>query len=1054
LDLNYLDTNLFANDYRVLVKSDSNYEGRWSIYSYNSALDNFEIIKLQSYQTELFWTSIDWYSDTYLDGKDINYTVNIYSDIQALNLIPGNYVKILDSGQGSWLLYEVLNNNDLELIGAQNGTLQVNHTVYDVSLGAGYDSIVYDSNQYDAQPVTEFQNIYNSVYQEILTENLSTEFNTLFLTLVNYIFAEQKNPDWIFKTSFIDVFHNLRTLSEFPNYVKDNQIFYNDYINEVKPYRTILREYIPLYSKDDIASGNWTDFDLPSAFDSVSRSYKSPNINDPNDTELFTSSMYSDWANNYKFKISDYLVGNIGLNYTLPPVVEITGGGGTGASAVATLFANGSVSGITVISSGYGYTSTPNVFINGDGFGATAYPLLKNEYYVSQANLSYNLVRNFDNLIKFDRLAYTSNLIVWQSNTAYSNTVVVSGNTFSDSSNVYITSGNIIVYQNEAYLAINANVTSQTIFDYSRYNKIDQGNVLLNAVDRIIAYYQPVPEMPSKNLQQLVNGVSYPGNYVRGPNFRANAFEFSSNIISFNYDGLTMDSANIAAVDFIKLGFEIDQNIKISANVPFNFHNNGYFTIVNVSRDSMTLTGQPVETTYNILLDNPITAVKGSYITQANSLANAFVLESVVNSQNLSIIYSVPEFTVSTGNISINGTQFLANVAEITTGGNVEVSISYLNLNDILDSNIYSTYLDSNLGIRPQDINIVGGAYVDVYSSHAPEELIPGRMYDALEMRVFSNTVANTATYGYRIFQPMSSNVVYTRINANATTTLSANLHLMDDEILVANVSTLPTPSTTLGNPGVIFINGEKIHYYQKYDAARLFYAVPWTANTVVPTDTLISLDGNIYQTLGNVYANANIYVNSSNIQLIKLNSLRQLRRGVDGTGIANVILSGNIVSDSSLIQLIPNAQIFESATISGNVVVTANVTFKLLLSSNISANIGDYITQFANTGNARILNNVTSANTVAVEFVAGTFQTAANLGTRINLVSLTSGVTSTNANIISLGTLGTVYANGNVVLSSTPVLRSNIWEQFSTTLENSNTVGAQFIKAEPSYIP
>jgi hypothetical protein len=231
--------------------------------------------------------------------------------------------------------------------------------------------------------------------------------------------------------------------------------------------------------------------------------------------------------------------------------------------------------------------------------------------------------------------------------------------------------------------------------------------------------------------------------------------------------------------------------------------------------------------------------------------------------------------------------------------------------------------------------------------------------------------------------------------------------------------------------------------------------AIPWAANTVIPIETLIALDSNVYLTTGNVYANANIYVNSANIQLITLNSLRQLRRGVDGTGTANIVLAGNIVSDSSEQQLIPNAQIFNPITITGNLKVTSNVTFKLVLSANITANIGDYITQFiGNTGNARILGNVISSNVVAVGNVNGIFQTAANIGTRVNIASITNGVSSTTANVLTITTLGSVYANGNVVLSSTPILRSNIWEQFGTTLQNSNTVGAQFIRAEPSYIP
>jgi hypothetical protein len=652
---------------------------------------------------------------------------------------------------------------------------------------------------------------------------------------------------------------------------------------------------------------------------------------------------------------------------------------------------------------------------------------------------------------------------LWQPNTAYEDTIVTSGNTQVDTGNIYLSSGNIVVYNNQAYLATNANVTTESIFDFTRFNRIDSSNVLLNAADRITAYYEPNVGMPGKSLSQLVDNLEYPGTSIQGPDFRNNAFSFTSNVISFNYTGLTINSGNVSQVNFVDLGFEVDNTIRIEANVPFDFQNNGFFTIVNVNRDSMTLTGQPIETTYKLFLDTAISANAGDYITQTNTSANAWVLQTVTNSNQLDIIYSVPEFTESANAISINGLSTSANVVSITnwnypfvgnTGGNVDVTVSYLNLESVLDSNIYSTYLDTALGTRPQDINIVGGAYVDTHSSHAPEELVPGRMYDAMEIRVFSNTVGNTETYGFRVFQSMSANIEYTRISATATTILAANLLLTDDEILVTDASILPEPGAALGNPGVIFVNGERIHYYQRYDSAKMSTAIAWTANTQIPVNTLIALDSNVYLTTGNVYANANVYVNSANVQLITLNSLRQLRRGVDGTGAANIVLAGNTVADSSLAQIIPNAQPFSSVTLSGNLKTTSNVSYKLTLSSAITANVGDYITQFNQTGNARILQTVISANIVAVDFVTGTFQLAANAGTRVNLVSLTSGTTSLNANVVNLSTLGSINANGNVVLSSVPVLRSNIWEQFGTTLENSTTAGAQFIRAEPSYTP
>lgn len=994
-DLSYLDTDAFPDGYKILIPSDTTYQGKWSIYSFNSVNDTFELFRLQSFKTNLFWNPIIWYDSTYQNGKEINHVVSIYSDIQAINLSPGEYVKVLDNGQGNWLLYEVLSDLTLNLIGAENGTIQIDTEVYDVTVGAGYDSAVYDSVGFDPQAVRELQNIYDSVYKEILIGDLSVEFNRLFLTLINFIFAEQKNPDWVFKTSFIDVYHNLRTLEQFPTYVRDNQNFYNDYIQEVKPYRTQVREYVPSYYKQDLAEGKWTDFDLPSAYDTNRGRFVTPDIDDPADTDLFQQDIYSDWVDNYKLKVVDFIIGNVGSNYDLAPAVEITGGGGSGATAIATVDGNGRLTGITVTNPGEGFISTPNVFINGNGVGATVYPLLKNEFYNSQANLSYNLIRSIDSVIKLDRFSYTSNLIQWQPNTAYANTVITSGNTLIDSGNIYLSSGSIIVYNNQAYLATNANVTTESIFDFTRFSRIDSGNVLLNAADRVTAYYEPRLGMPGKDLTRLIDGLEYPGISIDGPQFRTNAFEITSNVISFDYTGLTVNSGNVDAVDFQTLGFEVDQPIRIEALVPFDFQNNGYFTIVNVDRDSMTLTGQPVETTYRLLLDAPITANSGDYITQANTFANAYVLQSVTNSTLIDIIYQVPEFSVSLNTISVNGISLGTNIAQITTGGNVNTTISYLNLQTVLDSNIYSTYLDTELGTRPQDINVSGGEYVDTYASHAPEELIPGRIYDAMEMRVFSNTIGNTATYGFRLFQPMSANILYTRISANATTTLSANLALTDNEILVADASKLPTPDTELGNPGVIFINGERIYYYQKYDTATMSTAIAWTANTNIPVNTLIALNSNVYLTTGNVYANANAYINSANIQLIKLNSLRQIRRGVDGTGAANIIMTGNTVSDSSIAQIIPDSSVF-AKMVNTNLRTADYVTYKLTLTNPITANAGDYITQFSN-ANVRILESVTNSQVVAVNLNSQPWRANLVTGTAFGNLNVTAQDTGMN---------------------------------------------------------
>lgn len=55
--------------------------------------------------------------------------------------------------------------------------------------------------------------------------------------------------------------------------------------------------------------------------------------------------------------------GNVGRGYVTAPTVTLVGGGGTGATATATIDGNGAITGFTVTAGGSGYTSAPSVLI-------------------------------------------------------------------------------------------------------------------------------------------------------------------------------------------------------------------------------------------------------------------------------------------------------------------------------------------------------------------------------------------------------------------------------------------------------------------------------------------------------------------------------------------------------------------------------------------------------------------------------------------------------------------------------------------------------------------
>ena len=69
--------------------------------------------------------------------------------------------------------------------------------------------------------------------------------------------------------------------------------------------------------------------------------------------------------------VNQVAVGTAGAGYTSAPTVSFSGGGGSGATAVAVI-SGGVVVGVTVTDPGTGYTSAPTVSFSGGGFTTAA----------------------------------------------------------------------------------------------------------------------------------------------------------------------------------------------------------------------------------------------------------------------------------------------------------------------------------------------------------------------------------------------------------------------------------------------------------------------------------------------------------------------------------------------------------------------------------------------------------------------------------------------------------------------------------------------------------
>ena len=449
-ELGYINVNGLSNGYVVLVINDETQRGLWTTYTFVIVDEDtaaFVLTTTQSYYTPFYWSKIDWYDSTYDYTIKPVYQVNNIADIQKLVPRSGDTVKVLNNGRGQWEIYRFDDSLVENLVGVQNGTIQLNDNLWNTE----------NSTQY------EIRVIFDALQQDIFKERLSGKFNEMFFFLINYILTEQKTVDWIFKTSFVSIVHQLRKLEQFPNYIRDNQTYYENYISEVKPYRTSLREYLLNYQVSDLYENNITDFDIPSTYDSDLKIYRSPDLTlDKDEYTLANDTIYQDWYNNYGYGIG---------------AVEVVNAGNTNDIPVVTL----NVRNANVTVNAGDYITQPVTGANG----------VVQVSSVDSIITLQNVTGAFTNILETLTLdsnanVYVGNTIVQLSTGAYGNVFITStGNTVILSNVVgefgNSTVGNAYIYRNGANLA--ANVTTTTIDNAYIFNNDSNLQVNVDAIN-------------------------------------------------------------------------------------------------------------------------------------------------------------------------------------------------------------------------------------------------------------------------------------------------------------------------------------------------------------------------------------------------------------------------------------------------------------------------------------------------------------------------------------------------------------------------------------------
>ena len=765
---------LTVRPFTVIVLADNLYNNKWTKFEWNKATNQWERKETQKYNTPLYWKYVDWKSSTYNQFISYTSTVDQVYQLDTLEeLIPGQYVKVKNSGDGRFIVVEKAAEGQVgtfgrgfNLVYSQNGTIQILDTIWDLRNSTlGFDqNNTYDQTLYDQGPDLELNYILTALKEDIFINELKINWNLFFFKAVKYALTEQKLLDWAFKTSFINVTNFAGVLDQRPVYKLQTSQNYEDYIKEVKPYHSQIRSFTANHQIIEPSNSFFTDFDLPSYYNDNTNKFEVVDT----DSILLNQQPWKAWGDNYLYTVGEIVVGNGGAGYTYPPQVTIeTAPGDTGGGAVGKAYiSSGKVSKIEVIKPGSGYKVAPRVILTGGG-DANLIPA------VAYAQLLNGKVRNNKIGIKFDRNTRTSTL----DNSKKIDAFVCNGSVsefvltwYADPDKTKIT----VTLDGELVLSSNYKVENYKELSNGYNKKFTRivftefapsfGQVLevtystnielFNAVDRIIEYYTATSELPGKELPQLMTGIEYPGVSVQGLSFDYTS-EWDISYSPFGQGSYADGVSFYNQMQIVESASAGTDTVTVSTTTGITVGQ-----ISNIISASKSLT---TSTIFSRQIGKPNFDVKVVGVNTATRQVkfNSTISQSLISTSTVIYVDGSATTVVSTATLEV---------------------WSYNANSSLLDTSIvggaWSTLTNSRvgaLGINPEEIIIDGDGFITPNTSYAPEELVPGETHDTIGINVYTrynegaptiyngviDVYANTITTASLIFVPPNTASIF-----------------------------------------------------------------------------------------------------------------------------------------------------------------------------------------------------------------------------------------------------------------------------------------------------
>jgi hypothetical protein len=729
-------TILRVRPFTVLVKTDSEANNRWSTHEWSYAKERFSRAKTQGYNVKDYWSYADWYEVGYSKLTDVDYLIENVKDLNGLPANVSDTVKINNDGSGGWLLLERINTtyspiftDDYIVVGKQNSTIQFSSALYNLNNELGFDSkFNFDTGLFDQSPNIELRLILETLRDDILVDDLRIEYVRAFFNSFYYSLHEHKFVDWAFKTSFLKITHNAGSLKQRISFQSDVLDSYQSFVEEAKPYKSKIREFISSYNKVENAFNVVTDFDLPPYYDLNTNKIErvDTRLNLPN------AAPWKYWTDNYTYELSDVVIYYTGNQYISQPQVIISGGGldltnPLHRTAKATAYiASEKVYQIVIDDPGYGYTSTPTVYISGGNRDETvsenvakAYAVIGNSKvrtnYISMKYDRYNFNYSVDNFTYTDVFFGTgtkkSFKLTYAPETAKIKFTVIVNDIeyYSSQFDVSLTSVLHDTYTaTEGFIIFKeAPVEGQRIV-VTYFKNIH----IYGAADRINYSYAPTEGQYGKELGLLMNGVDYGGVQLTSIDF-----EIGGGWDVLPWEASSWDSVLDSNDDFVVLS----DGTTRSFILPYT-----------------PAEGEVINVYVNgVRIDDPYYSKYDGSTIQPNSRVEPpenVIMDSFIGDGSTRDI-TIPETANLTGNETDDSI-----IDEITFRKSTSDGAILPTDRSLIDAFVTGGDLSyaTAKGITAEEIVVDGDGFVTTDTSHGPEELVQGQVVDTLSMKVYA----------------------------------------------------------------------------------------------------------------------------------------------------------------------------------------------------------------------------------------------------------------------------------------------------------------------------